>query len=442
MNFILVFLIGIAIGFSLGIYFSRNYLSQVYDRRINRWIREIEGKVSSMIAMRFDEQKQQLIEIIQNLHYNPQLISEKISGKETHNPESIVLDTQGKELPGTLGSQDIDVSSNISQVQTISVRDNSELDNEQAEEETEFINNTSFLESFLESRNISIRNVVNIYQDDSLENYLDQIAIFMGDNYSGIKKFYERVKSTMNEGRSFSMNLKNEPQRVISNSCYLATELHRIAFLEEYRYFRSPKYLLTGKPSRNPKALNFLSGHWLERYVKAKLTKLIVSKASKKKFSYLINPQIILPNGDNFELDILCEIENEVYWFEAKTGNYQRHIEKYSKMISVLGIKTSQVFMILLDVDFETASKLSALYNLSIISIENAEEKLLDIINKHETYQNISSSQELKAYECTINSSGCNHIIRAVSEKEAWQIMANMYPEEINSDFTIVELPG
>jgi hypothetical protein len=40
-----------------------------------------------------------------------------------------------------------------------------------------------------------------------------------------------------------------------------------------------------------------------------------------------MNPQVILPDGDSFELDILFMIDSDVYWFEAKTGNY---IEKLS----------------------------------------------------------------------------------------------------------------
>ena len=78
----------------------------------------------------------------------------------------------------------------------------------------------------------------------------------------------------------------------------------------------------------------------LERFVLLTVQKCVsrVSSDLEKDFafSYLLNPQIILPNGDDFELDLICHVNNFFFWIEAKSGDYQQHINKYSKMSKIL----------------------------------------------------------------------------------------------------------
>lgn len=229
------------------------------------------------------------------------------------------------------------------------------------------------IKDFLKSKSIKVKSVPLEQEADEV---LSGIALLMGNRYSLIKKFYERIKSNMNPGRSFSMNLRNEPQETVSNICQLGTRLHRMAFLEEYRYQKSPKFILSARPSRNPKALNFFSGKWLEQFIKAQVIELIQSSNSQIRYSYLLNPQIVLPNGDNFELDILFKIEEDFFWFEAKTGDYQRYIEKYSRMSSLLELGLENSFMVLTGISKNSAKDLSLLYGITIIGVEQFREHM------------------------------------------------------------------
>lgn len=244
------------------------------------------------------------------------------------------------------------------------------------------------IQDFLISKGIQIKTVPSEQEGDES---LNKIAIFMGNRYSRIRKFYDKLKSSMNSGNSFTISLRNDTQEQISNICQLAHNLYEIAFLEEYKYQKSPKFILYARPSRMPKCLNFLSGQWLERFVKEQVIQLVQSINPQLRYSYLLNPQIILPNGNDFELDVIFKIEEDIFWFEAKTGEYQRYVEKYSKMSSILNLDKEHSYMILTDVSENSTKALSSLFKMTVVNIEEFAEQLKQSLDK---YASISTSDE------------------------------------------------
>ncbi len=219
---------------------------------------------------------------------------------------------------------------------------------------------------FLKQKNITIKNIKTEVEADKI---LDDIALYMGNNYSKIKKVYELIKRHMNTGAYFNIILKNFTQDEISSITYFGHQLHQIAFLEEYKYLRSPEYKLMGKVNRIPGVLNFFSGGWLERYVKKTIIDILENIPVR--YSCLTNPQIILPNGNDFELDILFRIENEIFWFEAKTGDYQRYVQKYAKVAKILGLNKNNAYMILTDIAENTAQALKTLFGMNVVDVNN-----------------------------------------------------------------------
>jgi len=262
------------------------------------------------------------------------------------------------------------------------------FDENKVEIQREAIKDRKVIEDFLLSRNVSIKYIPSEEEADEI---LDKISIFMGNRYSLIKPFYEQIKYNMNSGGSIRMDLRNKTQEEVSTICQLATMLHEIAFLEEYNYLKSPRFLLFARPSRIPKALNFFSGKWLESFVKSQVISILQQVNPDLKFSYLLNPQIKLPNGDDFELDLLFAIENEIYWLEAKTGDYQRYIEKYSKVSQILKLDWNSCFMILTDITPSGADALKKLFRMNVVPIEKFSEEFLKSIIKYQT-ANIKTS--------------------------------------------------
>ena len=214
------------------------------------------------------------------------------------------------------------------------------------------------------------------------EEHLTHIALHMGERYAAVRLFYQRLKSTLGSGHPLTLNLGEEPQEHVSATCQLATDLHNLAFLSDYKYRRSPQYLLHARVNRVPRALNFLAGGWLERYAAALAARLAARLLAERnaaraaaalpplRAALLKNPQIALPNGDDFELDLLLEVGGEALWVELKTGDYQRHVAKYSRMSALLALPPTRALMVLTDVSPQVCASLSSVFQMRVLSVE------------------------------------------------------------------------
>ena len=238
----------------------------------------------------------------------------------------------------------------------------------------------ALLRQFLADRGITIKHERERGEADAV---LDRVALFLGSRYPQVRKLCEHLKRHMNDGRAFTLNLRDEPQEAVSNICQLAHQLHTLAILEEYQYRRSPHYLLRARPSREPRAINFLNGGWLERYALATLLRAAHNIDPTARCAWLANPQVALPNGDDFELDVLFEVEGEVYWLELKTGEYQRHISKYAKIRRTLGLPPERTFLVLADIPSGSAAKLSSLFDMTVTTSGNLDAALTTAFASH-----------------------------------------------------------
>ena len=148
----------------------------------------------------------------------------------------------------------------------------------------------------------------------------------------------------------------------------MCTNLHWIAFLEEYKYDKSSK-CIRAKTSKDPKAIKFLTGEWLEYYVKNKVLEAVRSLNLPVDISYLKNLKIVLSNGDQFEMDLLFKIGDNFFWFETKTGDYQKYIGKYSKFRKLLELDQNHTYLILTDIAEAAEQALCSLFKMTVIDI-------------------------------------------------------------------------
>ena len=239
----------------------------------------------------------------------------------------------------------------------------------------------SILIDKLQEKNITVKTYVDSFQENTS---LDNIAYFMGNRYKDIRKVYETIKRHLNKPNGFHLDLKNSTQSEISASCQLCTTLYDIAFLSEYKYDKSPRYFIHATPNKIPIAINFLTGHWLEVFIRKTIQDSLKSLPVAIEYTYLINPQIILPNGNDFELDVVFLINGEIYWVEGKTGNYQHYINKYSHVANMLNLDKNHSFLVLTDViNPNTIYILSKTFDMTIIPVEEFEEEIKYVFHEN-----------------------------------------------------------
>lgn len=237
---------------------------------------------------------------------------------------------------------------------------------------------TERLTQFLAERGITITQLAG---EESFDPVLNGLANFLGTHYESVKPIYQQIKRNMQVGGDFTISLKGEPPKTISLICQFGKKLYDVALLEQYRYFRSPQYLLRAKTTQLPAAQNFFSGQWLERYIIQQVQDAIGTLKTQTNqqidFGYLANPRISLANEQEGELDLLFHLNDQIYWIETKSGDYQQHISKYSMIARTLNLNEKHALMVLTDIPASRSAELTALFGMGVCALEEFQKSLL-----------------------------------------------------------------
>ena len=217
---------------------------------------------------------------------------------------------------------------------------------------------------WLESLDITVN---NYNQPQSADYIYDRLTITLGDNYQYLEKLYQQIKRNLSTGGNFKLKLSGKNQQLICQNTSFCTQLYEYTFLSSYRYITATKTIV-GAPNRKGEVINFFSGQWFERFVYLKVSQLL--SYHEVDYQYLLNPEIITPEGNNFELDIVFLIEGEPLWIECKTGQYQNYIHKYSQFRKTLKVNKERSFLVILGLSDRLASGLTEMYDL-VVSNEN-----------------------------------------------------------------------
>lgn len=213
--------------------------------------------------------------------------------------------------------------------------------------------------------------VVSIPDESGLDPRCGQIAAFIGKYLSYVQPFYTRLKTTLNEGEEFQFSLLGFQGRDVTHTLNLCKMLRDIGFLTAFAYRRAPHCKITARVNRTPAAINFLSGGWLEHYIRDKVISILTTHPSTldMPFAFMKNPRILLPEDEDFEFDFLLTVGTKIFWIEAKTGEYMEFIKKYSRVSKVLGLGRNNNLLVIVDAP-KPDNNIAARYDLSCCSVE------------------------------------------------------------------------
>lgn len=213
---------------------------------------------------------------------------------------------------------------------------------------------------WLESLGITVN---NYYQAQSSDYIYDRLTITLGDNYQYLEKLYQQIKRKLSTGGSFKFKLSGQDQQQICQNTSFCSQLYEYTFLATYRYISASKTIVAS-PNRKGEVINFFSGQWFERFIYLKISQLL--SHHELDYQCLLNPEIITPDGHNFELDIVFLVEGKPLWIECKTGQYQNYIHKYSEFRKTLKIEKERSFLVILGLSDRLASGLTQMYDLMV----------------------------------------------------------------------------
>jgi predicted SprT family Zn-dependent metalloprotease len=219
--------------------------------------------------------------------------------------------------------------------------------------------------NWLQKQDIEVK---KYYQPEEGEHIFNEISLFLGDKYNLIQTVYEQLKRNIPKGTSFQVHLASKSELEISTATQFCTKLSNYALLNTYNYNNVTKIIYASPPQQG-RLINFLNGGWFEKYVFQKIINLL--QENNLKFSCIVNPQITLSNGSNFELDILFLINDNPLWLECKTGDYQSYIVKYSDFKKHLSIEKENSCLIILGLPNHLTKKLTQLYEITVLNENN-----------------------------------------------------------------------
>ncbi len=235
------------------------------------------------------------------------------------------------------------------------------------------------LQKWLLDRGISIRQFVS---ESPFEESFDRLALRLGRDFEHLSDFYQALKRRIGgNGASKSIAVKNYSADRINCVVQFGEELRRNGFLKEFRYVRNNRSILFA-PQTDGRVANFLTGNWLERYVVITVSQHLRKLYPGRTIDVLTNPCISLPDGNDFELDVLIACDSIVLWFECKTGkDYSAYLAKYGVVAKkVMQLASNHAAMILLEeLNESEKSNNSHMAGMSILNLKDVQ-RFLDAI--------------------------------------------------------------
>jgi hypothetical protein len=174
---------------------------------------------------------------------------------------------------------------------------------------------------------------------------LIMLANVMGKKHRTIEPLLHQIKRAQSSRQRIFMDLSGYTQEAISDITLVSSLANAAGLLPNYRYIKSPSKKLSADAPVSPIAINFFTGQWLELYA------LNVVRNAEEKYNLYVAPSwglhVQLPNGDQFELDLVFNLAGRLVWIEAKTtDDFESYIPKYKKISEALCKSVSDAILL------------------------------------------------------------------------------------------------
>ena len=188
-----------------------------------------------------------------------------------------------------------------------------------------------------------------------------EAASYLGKYLKYLNNFYLTLKSTLNDCAEFSYSLQKLPAQNVSHIMHFCKLLTDAGLLAASEYQKAPRSRIVARVSKMTGAVNFLSGGWLEYYVRDKIISIITTHPATLDMPYAFLK--------NCEFDFLLCLGEKIFWIEAKTGGYENFLQRYSRIAKLLNLNRLSSMLVCAE-RLEEEKNLTANYNISCCSVD------------------------------------------------------------------------
>ena len=205
--------------------------------------------------------------------------------------------------------------------------------------------------------------------------FFDDAALRLGDNYALFGELIDRLRYAYRKSHGWvNLELARLPQKDAQAVNQLCRNLYEHTFFARYHY-QKPEKIVRLTLQTAPAIRQFFEGGWLEWY--ALVCLLEHARGRGAGFSCARGVKVVFPNEDLHELDVVCLPEGQPpICIECKSGEFRRDIDKYLRLRKRLNIDRGRFLILSTDLTQEQAAGLSAMYDLSFVSLQTLREHL------------------------------------------------------------------
>lgn len=232
------------------------------------------------------------------------------------------------------------------------------------------------IEQWLKSRQIEAQ---FDHSNVDTSGYFDEAAQQLGRGYALFGELIQRVAYAYRKSHTgLNLDLTHSDQKDIQALTTLCRQLYSHTLFARYNYQKVEKVVrLSLQPA--PKVRQFFEGAWLEWYALLELLEVLQQRGLA--FSCARSVKVLFPNEDVHELDVVALPHGQApICIECKSGEFRRDIDKYQRLRKRLGIERSRFVICSTDITDEQAKNLSAMYDLSFVSLTSLPRHLASLV--------------------------------------------------------------
>lgn len=209
--------------------------------------------------------------------------------------------------------------------------------------------------------------------------FFDDAARLIGERYGLFGELVERIRYAYRNSHSgVNIEVGGLSQKDAQALNTLCRQLYSHTFFSRYHY-QKPEKIIRLTLQSAPTVRQFFEGGWLEWF--AFIESVQQFKEKNLVFSCARGVKVAFPNEDVHELDVMVLPQGqEPVCIECKSGEFRRDIDKYLRLRKRLGLDRRRFIICATDLTDEQASGLSAMYELSFVSLGSLGKKLQDLL--------------------------------------------------------------
>jgi len=223
----------------------------------------------------------------------------------------------------------------------------------------------------------------NIITADYIENlkvddYLFAAVEYLADHYQHLHAFYKQLKYHQNIRKNFTHHTSANSISYIKKWCTMLQQHHLI---DAFKIENENIYIDIAEVHN---ATYFIYGYWLELLLRREIAQLLHQHLSHiQSFDIISQASVMLPDKQLTELDLLLMVNNQVYWFECKSGTIQTYYEKFNQHRKIMKLDAQHAFLIIPHRDANIALQTQKRSGMTTLYGIELEQQLQEIIFKN-----------------------------------------------------------